>query len=347
MSASDFAVSILVNGVDSIRFPRDPWGYGWFEFSRREAPFPAAEAVFRRELTALEAPPTRPTRIRTYVCDVRDEVAALRVARDHAAETLALMRLEFDPGWSPVLTSTGCVLNLRTGRASGLPPPARTRPFGIMEVNDEVAFDPGATLTLLLSADPRHFGELGMALRRSAHWRNVATSSPDKVQYILMTWMACEVLCKTRQSENITSKVLAAVGFYSGPAARVLRREDRLALKLERGRIEYWRRELFRVVDSCRKLRNAIVHEGCRDIELAQFLSDADFITSKRFFSMAVPRLQGLAVGGIQIGMRRVAELWSGMERVLYAQKGRSVAEDLLGVVIYVLENPMPFDLDD
>jgi hypothetical protein len=348
-TTKDFAITIVVDGLDNLIFPRDPWPYGQFEFSRREDPFPAAEAVFQRELGALEHPPIRPLRMRACVVGEVDAVEAVRQIRDHANETLALMQVDFlsSHSCSPVLTNVGYVLDLQTNRASGLPPSGRARPGGTLALLDEVAHNPTATLTLLLAADSRVFGELGSALRRSAHWRNVAKSSSDRVQYVLMTWMACEVLCKVSECDNVSTRILAASGFLTGRYAQILRQADRATLKTNRSKIEYWRRELFRLVESCRKLRNAIVHAGYRDIEMTAFLTAADFTTLRRFLGMALPRLQGLAVVGLQLGMRRVKEVWAHLDQVFYYNTATRLETDLLGNVIYILEHPFPFAVDD
>lgn len=249
--------------------------------------------------------------------------------------------------FSPVLTNVGYVLDLQTGHATGLPPPGRTRLGGTLALFDEVAHNPTATLTLLLAAEPKVFGELGAALRRSAHWRNVAKSSSDRVQYVLMTWMACEVLCKVSENDNVSRRILAACGFLTGPHAQILRQADRVALKTNRSKIEYWRRELFKVVERCRKLRNAIVHAGYRDIEMEAFLSPADFALMRRFLGMALPRVQGLAVVGLQLGMRRIKEVWANLDQIFYCNAETRIRTDLLGNIIYILENSATFAGDD
>ena len=339
---SDYFVTFLVDGIDGVIFPTDPWPYGQYEFTRRAEPFAAAQAVLDRELRAMETPPARPTKLRTYVRDVRDMVEAARVGRDHANETIALMRLDFLYAYDPVVANVGVLFDLRRGVARGLPPPGRTRPAGLLAMLDEVSSGRTSTISLLLATGGGPFGELGRALRRSAHWRNVAKSSADNVQYVLMTWMACEVLCKVSQSDSVTDRILGGVGFVRGRHALALRADDARALKVERGRVEYWRRELFRVVDSGRRLRNAIVHSGYRDIEMQQFLSVSDMRTFRRFMNMALPRLQGLALRGLQLRMKTVAELWSVLARVLYEPGSLGVANDLLGTVLHSLEHPLP-----
>jgi hypothetical protein len=80
---------------------------------------------------------------------------------------------------------------------------------------------------------------------------------------------------------------------------------------------------------------------------MQQFLTPADFVVLKRFLSMAIPRLQGLALRGLQLGLRRVADIWSDLARALNDRDGRTIAGDLLGNVIFSLENSFPRMYDD
>lgn len=342
---SDYWVTFLVEGIGNVLFPRDPWPYGRFEFSQGKEPFANAEKVLGPELARLDSNAGKLTKMRTYVRDVSDVIAATREAREHADETLALMRLDFLYSYSPVLTNVGCVFDLRRGAARPLPPPARARAAGLLAIVDDVPSGRTALISLLLATDGTPFGELGRALRRSAHWRNVARATADKVQYVLMTWMACEVLCKVSETDSVTDRILAAVGLVRGRHARALRADDIAAFKNERAKLAFWRRELFRVVDNGRRLRNAIVHSGYRDIEMRQFLSDSDMVIFKRFMTMALPRLQGMALRGLQLRLRCVRDMWADLARVLY-DSDRGVAIDLLGNVIHMMENPSPYSTD-
>ena len=89
------------------------------------------------------------------------------------------------------------------------------------------------------------------------------------------------------------------------------------------------------------------MHAGYRDIEMTAFLTAADFTTLRRFLGMALPRLQGLAVVGLQLGMRRVKEVWAHLDQVFYYNTATRLETDLLGNVIYILEHPFPFAVDD
>lgn len=338
MTTESYLVCFALLG--EVILPRNPFSFGAFEFSRIADPFPGCEEALISSLAAWQVAAKSPFRLRAFIQaeSHRDAVSASSVWAQEvvtlfAQSTFRVARFE--------LTKAGYTFQFRSGHAYPiLPPSVPHNFFGTVAIVDDLAVHPQQTLNQLLSVAPDHYGELGLALRRSTHWSELGRSASDKSERLLMYWMACETLTRADRDESLTPKFLAGLGLPGGRYLMALPEHEQTLLK-SRSEYRVWRTKLNEVLEKLREARNAIAHSGFRDSDLGHFFSDDERLLVERIFRMLVPRLQVLATNGLALNIKSIEQLWTQYANaVLFHRRQIPLATEAFGTVVYNLSRP-------
>ncbi len=341
----------LVCGViapTSLILPHLPFSVGMFEVSRQVDPLPGCEQALHESAAAFgEAIDlSKSFLLKTFFVGADDERTAVRSARLFSREALVLFRTTMPFPVTLTLLRAGYAVNLRTLRASGLLPSKReraTRLFGLAAILDEVELHPTSIVNRVLSVRRDRDGELGAALRRSTHCSSLAGELEDEGERFLVQWMACETLTRVDEHESLTPKLCAALGVPTSRYLMQLPFAERDALiRLE----EYktWKRVLNDLFDRLRDARNRIAHTGFREIELVHALGDKDFDLARRVLPMVIGRLHHLALAGLALGKTTISELWDSYAACKLQYRQITLAEEVMGTIVFSLANPDRFD---
>jgi hypothetical protein len=308
---SDWLFCGLVRGFPPWLSP-DPLCVGAFELTRRLESMAEHEARLKESAAAFSlALGDHLVRVRCFLreCTAED---ARRDGVIYAREMVDMLPLLF-PLHRFTLLPAGFVADLRGPRSESLLPTARDRMIVAWVAPgplDEVAQEPALTVNGLLSSGPTAWGDLGAALRKSTHWQSLARSAAESSEELLLLWMAAEVLARVQRDEVLAPKFLAALGVPVG----------RLALQLPRGvskrsaqdpAISAWKRRLGKLLPAVERVRNKVVHEGFRDIELGNMIDSSDQRAARRAMRLLVDRLHRMALTGLRVGERTVKGMWT------------------------------------
>ena len=336
-SKSDWMFCQLLDCGGAV-FPREPFQVGHFEISGRLEPFPEGEAALVRSIGGYRLDAQRGYgRIRTVLVDA-DERQAKREGRLHVREAVTLLRHAYPFIDGIRILDAGYVMNLQTLQASPLIPSPMQAIGGTMFLFDDRAQNPGFTLNRVLRLGDAS-GELGRALRRSAHWSDLAERIDDVGERFLMKWMAVECLCRVGVDEVINGKVCAAVPLPTSDYFRQLPPTDQAAL-LADPRFKIWTKRAATLVDRLRIARNDVAHSGYRELDLRDSMSEDEVRTSLRLMNHAVGGAQSLALKALVLGYSTVSELWANYGRCLVFSRHAPVATEVFGTVIFTLQNP-------
>jgi hypothetical protein len=155
--------------------------------------------------------------------------------------------------------------------------------------------------------------------------------------------MACETLTRTDENESLTPKLMSALGLPTGRYLMQLPSSERLGLTGSKayGR---WRPVLNDLFDRLRDARNHIAHTGFREIELVQSLGDKNFDLATRVLPMVIGRLHGLALVGLELRKRTIADLWEGYASCKLQYRSIPLADEVEKTIAYSLTQPDPLD---
>jgi hypothetical protein len=336
-------VCLLASVVPGFHWPHDPYALGAFEFTARPDPMPGCEAALAASIAAHGTKlPEETIRLVTFFLR-GPQAQAIRTARLYARETLALMsHLTHDYVSPSGLLRAGYTFDVDAGMASPILPDKysdRRAPFGAMFMLDEVARHPQLVLNTLLSVDPRRYGELGAAVRRSTHWSDLGRRADDHGERLLMRWMAAETLTRVGEDDTLAPKFLSAIGFVSDRYWTQLPLDERTALSTL-PEWDEWRKKLSGLLDRMRDARNDVVHAGFREIDLEGRFTEDEWLILRRVLPMVVIHLQGMAFNALALGVTTVAGMWNRFAACKLLHRQISIASELQGNVIYSLKEP-------
>jgi hypothetical protein len=346
-SPSDWLLTFLVEAPGLV-ISHDPYCIGTFELSRRPEPLSGCErALAESAKEYAETVDERSFRLRTFFINIR-RAEALRLGRLYAREVLTLFRRSIYLPIEPVLRRSGCILDLKSEHASPFRRTrreSRTESFGSFAILDEVASHPTLVVNTLLSTASKTFGELGQAVRRSAHWSGLGFEADDYGERFLMLWMAAETLTREHEGEALTPKLTAAAGFPASRYELSLPEHERKALANVKD-YEAWKKRLHAVFEDLRAARNAIAHSGFRELDLQGRLSETDRLLLRRILPQVVGQLQNMALNALQLGITTVGGMWKRFGECFLLYRPISFARHIEGNVLYLLTQPEN-DLDD
>lgn len=302
-------------------FPRTPWWFGHFEFSsEREADASCLEALSSsmRAFAVSESNDgwKRLVRVRTVLRDDSLEGASHTGAL-YLKETVRLLNT-YVAHLNPLReTDAGYLCDLRARTAVAIAPrPEARSSSGIFALIDETALHPGYTLSTLLVTAPDVHGELGLAFRRCAHWRDLAGAAEDESERLLLNWMAAECLAKLAADDTVAPRLLAAAGLPTGKLAKQLSPSEKagiLALPTAR----FWQRRLTVVLDKLRAARNMIVHSGYRHVDLETLLTQEERNLADEVLPIATRCLSEIALWALNLRIFTLREMWAAYPAVI------------------------------
>jgi hypothetical protein len=191
----------------------------------------------------------------------------------------------------------------------------------------------------ILLEKPKHSrSELEQRVLNAVSWLRQAKFQRNTVRELLFRWIALETLLKEREKEVIATKTLVAIGFPEGEIFNKLEPAIQQELNAEQ-KFKPWKQELKKRFEDTQGLRDAIVHEGFKDIDLSTAgctLPLEDYLQAIR---MATARAIGFACMGLALGCKTVQELWAHKEEVFLKQYP-DCAHEILRNVIPLLESP-------
>jgi hypothetical protein len=224
----------------------------------------------------------------------------------------------------------GCTVDIATGEIVASRPQS-PRDHRAMLVNDSVALHPFVTLAQLLSA-PDTAGELGRAVRRSAHWTTLAKRADDAGERLILSWIAGETISKIGDTDDIVPRLLTSMGIVSSVYMTQLADSDLRALRTD-ARFRAGRDTLQRAFNAFRSYRNRVAHQGFRELDFGTSLG----ATERRLLAVAIPlavrSVQMLAVDGIALGTTRIDSLWDRVIAVRQRFHGRPMLEEAHGTL--------------
>lgn len=338
-TVNDWLFCQLVD-CEGLMFPREPYYLGNSEISGQQEPFPEAESALLASLGMCGLDTKRGYgRVRIVITDATWRQAQ-REGRLHIRESVALLRYAIPLMQRIRVHDAGYLLNLQTLRAMPLMPPSlQSLPTTMMVmhlIDDRAQYAAFVVNKALRLGDAS--GELAQALRRSAHWSEVASRIDDIGEQFLVKWMSVECLCRTGVEEVINAKILAAAHLPTGNYFMQIPADDRAILRVET-RFKTWTRRASALVERLRVARNSIAHSGYRELDLRDSMTESDLCTSMVLMDWAVRGAQDLAIKGLALGVLTVADLWRSYGRCVTAVQGASFKSEVLGTVIVALEN--------
>lgn len=252
-----FLVARLI-GDKSIVLPASK-GYGDVEIRPGRFDFPSETLLLKRSCEAFEEKIGLELAQRIIVItEAENPFEADEIAEVKFEQVLDCVdRGTFGLAETPLL-SAGFIKNLVTEWESPRLPAPSFGPFPMFaRFNRDIQNidEPQALFTFPES-------ELKLAIFRSNHWLRRARLETILQLRCLFRWFALETLAKVKE-ENITGKLMQAVGFPYGRIGKFLSRET--LNKIENHiKYEYGRRYFESKFDEIRDYRNNIVHSGFR-----------------------------------------------------------------------------------
>jgi hypothetical protein len=241
------------------------------------------------------------------------------------------------------LLESGYVMRMADQAVFPLLPRATQNLIGAYILFDDHVTNPGYILNLLMRMPPERFGELGAAVRRSAHWADLATRTEDLGERLFMHWVSIECLCRVDPNESINAKVAAAARFPGGLYEQGLPAHERAELAALPN-YRAWRRRITDLIDKLRDLRNAIAHSGFRELDVRARMTDPEIQLAGQLLAFAYQGVGGLALRALELGITSIAVMWDHYVECLLPHRHLSIAGELAGTIIYSFENPVETD---
>lgn len=289
-------------------FPRRPYWFGWVEFvPLNQVDADLADAVEKSAVAHGVAPiaddDIHHVLVRTLVLDSprddveKEAVARLREAIDMFVHRATPLPIDFE------LLQAGAQLDILANTSTPLLPPWKG-PGHTGVLIDDRAVHPAYMLNLLLAV-PNGFGQLGLAYARSQHWKMLARSTATTAERVLLHWMAVEALCSVGVGDNPIPNLMYASGFPIGRRA-----PSAAALTRAVPRHGIWRKRILKLLETIRRTRNGIVHEGYRDVDVRSVLGPEDETDSLLFLRLALRCLDEHAESALSHGSSPLTSLW-------------------------------------
>jgi hypothetical protein len=297
---------IFLLDVQDLRFTRDPFTIGGFEVARSREPFDPIEVALA-ESAALFHDILEPSTFRIrQLLEAESGLGALRLGWLRAKEALSLLSLASTSPLGMTLLQPGCAVNVDSGETEIARPQQGVGPD--LVVCDQVALHPAQTLGDLATL-PEAFGELGNAIRRSAHWTTLAAQADDLGEQLLLQWIAGEAIAKMHEDDDVVPRLLSAMGILTSHFFAEVSPAETSSLRCDPDFL-HWQPRLLSSFQACRDQRNKIVHAGFRELEMSASLNAEDFRMLSRAIPRAVRSVQRLALDGLVLGLRTRGEVW-------------------------------------
>jgi hypothetical protein len=261
------------------------------------------------------------------IIEADNEQDAISLAEEKFSVPVDLLRT-VNAGLSRVsLMRSGCVLNLSTGQTIPISP-KRFSPFTSF-VTDSNPYPTIDMQQWILNANT----ELTSRYLRSIHWSGNANHEPNPQLRILFRWFAVEAMWKENEADNMAPILLWALGFPNGRNAGSVSSSVMSEL---RKHLTYstWHKKIERDLDEIRTFRNKSAHEGFRAFDFSRQ-------SLKRFnviMTLGCSRSQGLGWRAIQEGIKTLSDAKESLP--LLFEYRENLKNDILGTIIYMLENP-------
>ncbi|MDD4402921.1 MAG: hypothetical protein PHI24_14015 [Desulfitobacteriaceae bacterium] len=317
-----FLVTRLI-GDKSIVLPESK-GYGDVEIRPGSFDFPSETPLLKRSCEAFEEKASLELAQRiTVITEAESPFEADENAEVKFEQVLDCVdRGTFGLAQTPLL-SAGFIKNLVTGWESPRLPAPSFGPFPIFaRFNRDIQTVDEHQALFAFSES-----ELRLAIFRSNHWLRRARLETILQLRCLFRWFALETLAKVEE-ENITGKLMQAIGFPYGRIGQFVSRE---ALDTIKNHInyEYGKRYFESIFDEIRDYRNNIVHSGFRQWDVSR----KRLFEYEHVLTITVPRLQGYAITGLYQGMQSTNELWEYFP-VIFSEK-EDFTTDLHGNILF------------
>jgi hypothetical protein len=321
---------------------RDPFQIGSFEITSRPEAIPAAEAALAQSIASFNYAAQPYKRMRTTLVGCTS-AEARRSGTLHAREALTLFKHSYWFVDHVRLLGAGCLTDLRALHAVPfVVSPVRSL-GGVAILRDDSLVHPTGVLNRLMRVDPSVHGELGLAVRRSAHWADLATRTEDLGERFFMRWLAIECLCRVDQDESINAKIAAAARFPNRRYEIALPADERTELAALTN-YTLWRRRVNDLIDKLRDLRNAIAHSGFRELDLRASLTPREVYLARKLIGFAYQGVQTLALNALDLRLTTIAEMWNRYADCLLLRRQISVAHEVSRTIIFTFENPSGLD---
>lgn len=339
---SEWLLVMLVD-AGNVVFEGHRVNVGNFEITKKREPFFEAESAFSQSIASYNYQlSSQHMRMRTLLKDCSFEEAR-REGRLHASESLNLLKYSHVFVDQMRLLEPGCLVDLHTLQAHAfinISSDWDKSLFGNIAIFDRRASFPLSVINRWMRLDPLQTVELWAAVRRSAHWADLADQAEDLGERFLLRWMAIECLCRVGRDDTISAKVAAAALLPSGRYEISLPSTERSALAsvAEFGR---WRKRLNLLIDKLRDMRNSIVHSGFREVDLSSLLNAYEIHVATRLLISACVGAQRMALGALELGIVTIEEMWSRYSECVLRNRQCLLAEDVTKL-LHTLENPGP-----
>ena len=317
---------------------RDPYGLGAFEFTRQPEWHVGLRDALEQSAKSFGLEHDRSyMTCRTFFQESTEEDAR-RHGMLYAREAGEMLALAIMMGPRPTVSGAGALLDLRAGNAASILPPfidPKRMSFPVFQIDEQVSREK-LVLDRVLATNLA--GELGSRLRQSAQWHRLAVEAEDLAQRLLFFWIAAEAIAKIDENDILTARFLAALSMPRGEYFMALDQQMRTDLQAHAAELDPWRKNLARLFDDARELRNLIAHSGGREIEIRQRMTEADLNVLMRALEMLVPRLQRLAMTAVALMIPDARAMWGSYGRVIRDMRaGIPLIDDAVGTVVFSL----------
>jgi len=338
----DWLFSGVVDG-GNLALPRDPFQLGGFEITRWLDPFPGVAEALNTSLSAFGYDTSRAHLRMSTLVGYCTRAEARRQGTLFAREALMLFRNSNVFVQRLRLLEAGYLMRMSDRAAVPLLPSATANLIGPFMMFDEHLTHPAHILNLLMRMPPERYGQLGAAVRRSAHWADLASRTEDLAEQLFMQWVSIECLCRVDPNESINAKVATAARFPSGRFEVVLPVDERAAIAALPNYRE-WRRRVTELINKLRDLRNDIAHGGFRELDVRARLDEREIYLARRLLAFAYQGVGTLTLHALERGITTIAEMWDRYAECLLPRRQISIARELSGTIIYTFENPVEFE---
>lgn len=234
----------------------------------------------------------------------------------------------------------GYMQDLRTKRYYSVKPESDIE-FTPMFVRDTKLDNPYPwnLFRMILEKPKQRRSELEQRVLNAVSWLRQAKFQRNTIRELLFRWIALEILLKEQEKEIVSSKALVTVGFPEGEIFKQLGSDAQQVLK-EHPKFQAWKEEIKKRFGEIQELRNEIVHQGFKDVELSAVGCRHSLETYLHLMRMAAGRAIRFTYIGIELGCSTVKELWSRKDEV-FAKQYPDCSHEVLQNVIPILESPV------
>lgn len=173
--------------------------------------------------------------------------------------------------------------------------------------------------------------ELAQRLIRSFHWSHRAKLEPSRQLRVLFRWFAMETIWTIRADDDVTPRVLWALGIPNGKGL-MLMSPARIARIRAHARYDYWKRALEQTARDMKAFRNETVHNGFR----AQDKTSEQLRSFGRVSWLACNGVQAHTEMALRVGVTSAEELLEYLPVLLDTDDYADIA---VANIIYALEN--------